>query len=100
MLVAANLSFAKRLKKLRRKAGLSQYALAKLSGFSRQTISSLEKGGREPSWETVRRLARTLGVKVQDFDDEAETPGEGTAEAEGQDEPTTTKRPRRRGNNS
>lgn len=98
MLVAADPSFRKRLKKLLREAGLTQYALAKKSGLSRQAISALAKGDSAPSWETVRRLARALGVKVQDFDDDTETLSEETPEAEGEAKPARKKR--RRDNNS
>ena len=61
--------FARRLQQLREVAGISQYELAKRSGVSKQAVSNLELGNREPSWETVRRLARALGVSVAAFDD-------------------------------
>jgi transcriptional regulator with XRE-family HTH domain len=65
--------FATRLQALREKAGLSQYALAKLSGLSKQALSSLELGLREPNWNTVQRLAAALGVSCDDFMDPALT---------------------------
>src|SRR5262245_42475891 len=61
-------TFADRLKDLRETAGISQYELAKRSGLSRQALSNLELGNREPTWETVRTLARALGVSVAEFD--------------------------------
>jgi transcriptional regulator with XRE-family HTH domain len=60
--------FARRLRQLMREKGLTQYALAKRSGLSRQTVSYILGAGRDPVWSTVRRLARGLGVTVQDFD--------------------------------
>jgi len=61
-------SFGRRLKELRTAAGLSQGDLGDLVGLTRQAISFLELGEREPSWETVRLLASALGVTVAAFD--------------------------------
>lgn len=72
--VASRSTFAKRLKALREAAGVSQYKLAELSGLSKQALSQLEKGDREPSWETVQKLARGLGVTVLAFVAEEEPP--------------------------
>jgi transcriptional regulator with XRE-family HTH domain len=68
MLVADPETFAEQLKGLREAAGLSQYRLALVSGVSKQTLSQLERGVCDPSWETVRRLARALRVDVTAFD--------------------------------
>jgi transcriptional regulator with XRE-family HTH domain len=65
-------SFARRLRELREAAGLSQYELAKQSGVSKQALSKLERGERQPSWETVRKLARALNVSVAAFDEDDE----------------------------
>src|SRR4051812_20225715 len=54
-------SFADRLRALREGQGLSQYALAKRSGISKQALSNLELSNREPTWVTVQRLALALG---------------------------------------
>ena len=61
-------TFAGRLRELREAAGLSQYELARRTGLSKQTLSVLEKGGRDPSWTTVRLLAHALGVAVTAFE--------------------------------
>lgn len=50
-----------RLKALRDKRALSQQELADRSGVSRTTILKLE-GGRNAWPQTVRKLARALGV--------------------------------------
>ncbi|WP_439622349.1 helix-turn-helix domain-containing protein [Gemmata sp.] len=68
MIVADPVTFAQRLKELREAAGMTQYRLAQTSGLSKQTISQLEKGTNEPSWDTVRKLARALGIATDDFD--------------------------------
>jgi transcriptional regulator with XRE-family HTH domain len=62
-------SFAKRLRELREAATLSQYALAQRSGLTKQALSRLELGEREPTWETVQRLALALGVDCGQFRD-------------------------------
>jgi transcriptional regulator with XRE-family HTH domain len=61
--------FAERLKTLREGKGLSQYALAKLTGLSKQAVSRLEQGDREPSWSTVQLLAVALDVDCRAFAD-------------------------------
>jgi transcriptional regulator with XRE-family HTH domain len=76
--------FAERLKQLREAAGLSQYALAQKAKISKQAINQLEKGVSEPGWETVRKLARALGVSVAEFDVE--------------DQPITENQPARKSN--
>src|SRR5437868_4367997 len=63
--------FATRLHAIRERAGLSQYALAKVSGLSKQALSNLELGNREPNWNTVQLLAAALGVSCDDFIDPA-----------------------------
>jgi transcriptional regulator with XRE-family HTH domain len=65
------LHFANTLHLLRERAGLSQYALAKLSGLSKQALSNLELGHREPHWNTVQRLALALCVSCDLFLDPA-----------------------------
>ncbi len=62
-------AFAVRLKTIREAAGLSQYALAQRSGLTKQALSRLELGEREPTWETVQLLAVALGVDCREFVD-------------------------------
>src|SRR4051794_29570296 len=61
-------TFADRLCSLREAAGLSQYEVAKRTGLSKETLSKLEKGDREPAWMTVRLLAHVLGVSITAFE--------------------------------
>jgi len=69
--------FAERLQALREGRGLSQYALAKQAGLSKQSLSRLERGERQPTWETVQLLALALGVDCREFTDTGLTvPGE------------------------
>jgi len=61
--------FARRLVELRTAAELSQYELAKRTGLTRQAMSLLELGERQPNWETVQRLAAILGTSCDSFTD-------------------------------
>jgi transcriptional regulator with XRE-family HTH domain len=91
VLLATGQTFGERLKELREIAGLSQYALAKKSKLSKQAISLLEKGESEPSWITVRKLARALEVSVSDFD-VGQLPGEESDEEESPPPSTKSKK--------
>lgn len=68
----ALVTFAERLKQLREKAGMTQAVLAKAAGMHTMGISSLERGVHEPSWPTVKALAKALGVSVAAFVEEEE----------------------------
>ena len=65
--VAKSSSFAQKLRALREDKGLSKYALAKQAGLSKQEVSRLELGQREPSWATVQALTAALGVTCEAF---------------------------------
>ena len=54
-----------RLKELRARHGLTQEALAKAVGVSRQTIIALEKGRYNPSLQLALLVARVLGEPVE-----------------------------------
>jgi transcriptional regulator with XRE-family HTH domain len=65
-------SFARRLRELRETVGLTQHQLAERAGMHRQGIAKLENGEREPTWATVRTLAKALGVTCMAFESEGE----------------------------
>jgi transcriptional regulator with XRE-family HTH domain len=56
---------ARNLRALRKKKKLSQEALAERSGLSLSYISEIERGNREPTLETIEKLAAGLGVQPQ-----------------------------------
>jgi transcriptional regulator with XRE-family HTH domain len=60
--VAASNGAAYNLRALRRDRGLSQDAVAVLSGLTGAEISLLERGKVSPRPETVVKLARALGI--------------------------------------
>lgn len=81
-------SLAKRLRKARKKAGLSQPELAERSGVSQQAISRIERGeqkgtsflvaladacGVDPAWlysESQRNAALTIATRIQKLREE------------------------------
>ena len=62
--------FCDMLRDLREKAGLTQEALARKANLSLGFIHKLENGKVNPSWATVKALAKALGVKCAAFEDD------------------------------
>jgi transcriptional regulator with XRE-family HTH domain len=56
-----------RIRRARRRLGLSQEELAEASGVSAATIVQVELGNRQPQGRTLRKLAAALGVEVADL---------------------------------
>jgi transcriptional regulator with XRE-family HTH domain len=56
-----------RLAKLREKKALTLRDLEEASGIGADAISKIENGHRKPRPSTLRKLARALGVEVEDF---------------------------------
>lgn len=54
-----------RLRAVREQHGLTQEELAQRIGLSRSQIQRLEKGGSEPSTETIANLAHALDVSME-----------------------------------
>ena len=53
-----------RIKELRSQQGLSVYALAKKTGFTKGYLSHIENLRREPTVGTLLRIANALGVNI------------------------------------
>jgi transcriptional regulator with XRE-family HTH domain len=88
--------FGQRLRELREQAGLSQYALAKKAGLTKQALSHLELGVRGPVWETVQRLAMALGLDCRVFADESlELPAEEPARPRGRPKKVEAEAPKK-----
>ncbi|SOE17161.1 DNA-binding XRE family transcriptional regulator [Hoeflea halophila] len=60
-------TFARNLKRLRSKAGMSQEELALKSGLDRTYVSGCERGVRNPSLVSVEKVASALGVRVEEL---------------------------------
>lgn len=50
----------------RERRGISKYTLSAQSGLAQQTISYMERGLRQPSFETILRVADGIGVNLED----------------------------------
>src|SRR5437762_2129755 len=63
------MSFGSILRKFREEAGLSRKELADKAGMrSEAGIRDLEQGVNQPSWDTVRKLAKALNKNCLAFD--------------------------------
>ena len=63
-----------RLAELREKKALTLHDLEELSGVGADGISKIENGHRKPRPATLRKLARALGVEVEEFFQEPAVP--------------------------
>ena len=61
--------FGKRLQTLRRQAGLTQEQLAEASEVSVDFISLVERGINAPSFDSLEKIAKALGVSYQELFD-------------------------------
>lgn len=67
MITENDIKLGKRIKKYRKLAGLTQEELAEKLKLSTKYIQFIETANRKPSLKTVYKIARVLGVKVQDL---------------------------------
>lgn len=58
---------ALKLREIREGLGLKQQDIAKMTGFTRSSISSWERGATLPTSEAVARLSRVLDVTPNDL---------------------------------
>lgn len=65
-------AFGLAVRRRRTQIGLSQEKLAELSGVERAYVSALERGKRNPTLMTQRRIAAALGVTLQQLVADAE----------------------------
>ena len=61
------IKFGKKLKEVRQKKNLSQGDVARILGVHRTYISGLERGRRNPSLLTIRKVAKALGVSPKEL---------------------------------
>lgn len=60
-------TLGERMRARRLEIGMTQEGLAHEAGFHRTYVASLEMGLRNPSLETIARLATALGVDMADL---------------------------------
>jgi transcriptional regulator with XRE-family HTH domain len=68
----ASARLGERLRVLRRGRALTQSALARLAGISRQYLSDIERGAAEPSTETASAIATALGIRVEELSEDTD----------------------------
>lgn len=61
--------FGERIRSLRKERGLSQEALAELSGLDRTYVSGIERGIRNIALRNIEALAKALRVSLADLFD-------------------------------
>jgi transcriptional regulator with XRE-family HTH domain len=54
------------LKEEREQRGLSKYAISQRSGISQPMVGYVERGLRNPTLETLLRMADAVGVELED----------------------------------
>lgn len=57
------------VRRFRLEKGLTQEALTEASGVSQQYVSELERGARNPTIDTLAKIALALGVTATDLFD-------------------------------
>lgn len=73
-IASSETTFRQRMRIARERRGLSQEALAALTGVTVATISRIECGRRDPTIRTLRELARALDVSPGWLVGDAEPP--------------------------
>ena len=61
------MDIAERLKKSRNAKNLSVYKLSQISGVSETHIRDLERGDRNPSFDSLSRLVKPLGLSLAEM---------------------------------
>ncbi len=59
--------FGKKLRKMRLERSISQEKLADLAGLHRTYVSSVERGERNVTLLTIKKLAKALNVSMADL---------------------------------
>jgi transcriptional regulator with XRE-family HTH domain len=63
----AKVMFGQAVRKIREQRGISQEKLADIMEMHRNTVALLERGQRNPSLETIKKLAKALRVDPGKF---------------------------------
>ncbi len=59
--------FSKNMKEIREAKGMSQGDIFRATKIERAYISNLESGKQNPTLETIEKIAKTLGVGVDEL---------------------------------
>jgi len=55
------------VRELRRKRGATQEALARDAELTTATLSLIERGEANPTWDTLKKVSAALDVKISDL---------------------------------
>lgn len=58
------------LRHIRKEKGLTQIELAQITGYSQAYISTLEKGERQPTLNTLKAISEALNVSIGELANE------------------------------
>ena len=67
------MDIAERLRTVRKSKNISVYRLSQMSAISETHIRDLERGDRNPSFDTLSRLAKPLGLSLSELFNESDT---------------------------
>lgn len=59
--------FGQRVRKMRKQKELTQEKLAELTGIDYSYLNLIENGKRNPSLRVIAKIARILGVRLEDL---------------------------------
>lgn len=60
-------ALGKAIRQIRQKRGITQEALGSDAGTTGRTLSLIERGHANPTWDTVKGIAAALGVPVSEL---------------------------------
>ena len=63
---SASKKIAQNIKKARLEKGLTQSALAEKAGINANSYAKIERGETKPSFETISKILKALGIKSSD----------------------------------
>lgn len=61
-------TIAKAIRNARERKGLSQTEVAKKAGITRNTVARIERGEQEPTFATVKKIAKVLDIDISKLD--------------------------------
>lgn len=67
------MDISKRLKEIRKAKEISVYRLSQLSGVSETHIRDLERGDRNPSLDTISKIAVAMGLSLPELLNETDS---------------------------
>ena len=61
-------TIAKAIRTARERKGLSQTEVAKKASITRNTVARIERGEQEPTFATVKKIAKVLDIDISTLD--------------------------------